>query len=109
MITNIDENISRLRTKLRDLGIEENTILIFMTDNGTAAGCSVDEQNYVTNGFNAGMRGRKGSEYDGGHRVPLFIHWPQGNLVNGRAIEQLSANIDLLPTLIELCGLTNST
>ncbi|MDP6770195.1 MAG: arylsulfatase, partial [Anaerolineales bacterium] len=74
MITNIDENISRLRTKLCDLGIEENTILIFMTDNGTAAGCSVDEQNYVTNGFNAGMRGKKGSEYDGGHRVPLFMH-----------------------------------
>tara|TARA_B100000029_G_scaffold430958_1_gene442253 strand:- start:12621 stop:14357 length:1737 start_codon:yes stop_codon:yes gene_type:complete len=106
MITNIDENISRLRTKLRDLGIEENTILIFMTDNGTAAGCSMDNHNYVVNGFNAGMRGKKGSEYDGGHRVPLFIHWPKGKLVKGRDIEQLSANIDLLPTLIELCGLT---
>ena len=105
MITNIDENISRLRAKLCELGIEENTILIFMTDNGTAAGCSVDEQNYIANGFNAGMRGKKGSEYDGGHRVPLFLHWPKGNLAKGREIDQLAANIDLLPTLIELCDL----
>jgi len=105
MITNIDENISRLRVKLSELGIAENTIVIFMTDNGTAAGCNIDEQNYVTNGFNAGMRGKKSSEYDGGHRVPMFIHWPKGNLVKGRDIEELSANIDLLPTLVELCGL----
>jgi len=95
MITNIDENMARLRSKLEQLGLADNTILIFMTDNGTAAGS-----------FNAGMRGRKGSQYDGGHRVPCLIHWPAGGFTRGRDVPQVAAHIDLLPTLIELCGLT---
>ncbi len=74
MITNIDENVGRLQSKLKALGLEENTILIFMTDNGTAAGFQGKRA------FNAGMRGNKGSEYDGGHRVPCFIRWPAGGL-----------------------------
>jgi len=94
MITNIDENVGRLVKRLADLGIAGNTILIFMTDNGTSG-----------RGFNAGMRGRKGSEYDGGHRVPCFIRWPAGALRGGRDVKRLSANLDLLPTLIDLCGL----
>ncbi|MGB2821551.1 MAG: arylsulfatase, partial [Phycisphaerae bacterium] len=69
MITNIDDNVGRLRAKLAELGIEENTILIWMTDNGTSAGCSLDENEFVREGFNAGMRGMKGSAYDGGHRT----------------------------------------
>ena len=51
------------------------------------------------------MRGTKGSEYDGGHRVPCFIRWPAGGLGGGRDVNRLTAHIDLLPTLIELCGL----
>ncbi len=51
------------------------------------------------------MRGKKGSEYDGGHRVPCFIRWPGGQLGAGRDIDRLTAHIDLLPTLIELCKL----
>jgi len=95
MITNIDENMGRLMAKLDDLGIADNTILIFMTDNGTSEP-----------GYNAGMRGRKGSEYEGGHRVPCFIRWPKGNLARaGTDIDRLTANVDLLPTLAELCGL----
>ena len=94
MITNIDDNVGRLMRRLRELNLEENTILIFMTDNGTSG-----------NGYNAGMRGKKGSEYDGGHRVPCFIRWPAGRLKGGRDIERLTAHVDLLPTLIELCGL----
>jgi len=105
MITNFDENVGWLRSKLRKLGIEEDTILIFLTDNGTAEGCSLDKDGFVMDGYNAGMRGKKGSEYDGGHRVPLFIHWPGGGLKGGRDIDRLAANIDLLPTLIDLCGL----
>ena len=93
MITNFDENMGRLYAKLRELGLEENTILVFLTDNGTSAGT-----------FNCGMRGKKGSEYRGGHRVPCFIRWP-GHLPEGRDFDQLAAHIDLLPTLIELCGL----
>ncbi len=99
MITNIDENMARLRRKLKDWDLAANTILIFMTDNGTAAGMR------GKNGYNAGMRGTKGSEYEGGHRVPCFIHWPGGKLVSGRDISQVTAHIDLLPTLAELCGL----
>ncbi|MBN1507904.1 MAG: arylsulfatase [Sedimentisphaerales bacterium] len=100
MIANIDENVGRLLDKLKGLGLEENTILIFMTDNGTAAGF------HGGRGFNAGMRGTKGSEYDGGHRVPCFVRWPKGGLTGGKDIACLAAHIDLPPTLIEACGLT---
>jgi len=99
MITNIDENMGRLLAKLKALGLEENTILIFMTDNGTAAGFRGGK------GFNSGMRGTKGSEYDGGHRVPCFVRWPAGDLGGGRNVHRLTAHVDLLPTLIDLCGL----
>jgi len=93
MITNIDQNIGRLIQRLAELNLEQNTILIFMTDNGSSAD------------FDAGMRGKKGSEYDGGHHVPCFIHWP-GKLKGGKDVSQLTGHIDLLPTLIELCELS---
>ncbi len=105
MITNIDENLGRLRRALRDWGLEENTLLIFLTDNGTAAGVAPKVAPNQWAGFNAGMRGQKGSEYDGGHRVPCFLFWPAGGLTGGRDIRELTAHIDLLPTLMELCGL----
>jgi len=94
MITNIDDNMARLMRRLGKLGLEEDTILIFMTDNGTSGG-----------DYNAGMRGKKGSEYDGGHRVPCFIRWPGGGLTKPGDIDRLTAHVDVLPTLIELCGL----
>jgi len=105
MITCIDDNMGLLRARLEELGLAENTILVFMTDNGTSCGVSLDRQQFVTDGYNAGMRGMKGSEYDGGHRTPLFIHWPAGSLVGGRDVTRLTANIDMLPTLAELCGI----
>ena len=105
MITCIDDNVGRLRARLGELGIEEDTILIFMTDNGTSGGCTLGEGQFVTEGFNAGMRGVKGSEYDGGHRTPLFIHWPAGGFTEGRDVDRLTANIDMLPTLAALCGI----
>ncbi len=105
MITCIDDNMGLLRARLEELGLAENTILVFMTDNGTSCGVSLDRQQFVTDGYNAGMRGMKGSEYDGGHRTPLFMHWPAGGLVGGRDVTRLTANIDMLPTLAELCGI----
>jgi len=105
MITNIDENMGRLREKLEALGIEVNTILIFMTDNGSSGGCSLDNNGFVTGGYNAGMRGMKGSEYDGGHRTPLFLRWPAAGFTKGVDVNELTANIDVLPTLIGLGGL----
>jgi arylsulfatase A-like enzyme len=113
MIANIDENVGRLRDRLVELKITDNTILIFMTDNGTAAGISPKaEEGYdrldllAEKGFNAGMRGKKSSIFDGGHRVPFFVHWPAGSLTGGRDIADLAACWDVLPTLIDLCELT---
>ena len=96
MIANIDHNVGRLRRYLRENDLEENTIFIFTTDNGTSSGSRI---------FDSGMRGTKGSEYDGGHRVPFFIHWPAGGLVGGRDVDRLAAHVDVLPTLLELCDI----
>ena len=108
MIANIDHNLGRLREKLVTLGLAENTILIFMTDNGTANGAAFGKDKLnseAVTGFNAGMRGKKSSVYEGGHRVPFFIHWPAGKLSQGRDVASLSAHIDVLPTLADLCGI----
>lgn len=99
-IEHIDQNIGRLREVLAKSRLSENTIIVFMTDNGGTAGVKL---------FNAGMRGSKGDVYEGGHRVPFFIHWPKGKINQGIDIVDLTAHIDVLPTLIELCGLTLDT
>ena len=106
MIANLDHNIGLLRKKLNELGIAENTIFIFTTDNGTAkgnGGHGGDVDGY--RGFNAGMRGQKSTIFEGGHRVPFFIHWPDGGLTGGQDRNNLTAHLDVLPTLAELCGL----
>jgi arylsulfatase A-like enzyme len=105
MITNIDDNVGMLRNKLMEWGLAENTIFIFMTDNGTADGCRLDKDKFVVEGYNAGMRGAKGSPYEGGHRVPFLLHWTRGNYAQAADINQLTANVDLMPTLIDLCEL----
>jgi arylsulfatase B len=92
LIANLDGNMARLEEFLNQQGLAANTILMFTTDNGTAAGGEV---------YNAGMRGAKGSVYEGGHRVPLFVSWPQGGIGGGRDADTLTAHIDVLPTLIE--------
>ena len=75
MIACIDENLARLDWFLHQNDLYDDTILIFMTDNGTAAGEAV---------YNAGMRGRKASLYDGGHRVPCLLRWPSGGIGGAR-------------------------
>ncbi len=105
MISCIDENVGVLRQQLEEWGLTENTILVFMTDNGTACGASPGAGQFIQNGYNAGMRGIKGSEYDGGHRVPFFIHWAKGDIDQPRDIDQLTANVDIMPTLLDLCGI----
>ena len=96
-IGRIDRNIGRLRQALKKSGKAENTILMFMSDNGGTTGVKL---------FNAGMRGRKNQVYDGGHRVPFFMHWPNGTLRHGADVSDLTAHIDVLPTLIDLCDLS---
>lgn len=105
MITNLDENFGKLAQRLEDLEIADNTILIFMTDNGTAGGIRTDRETQETYGYNAGLRGIKGSHYDGGHMVPFFIRWPNGELSGGKKTAELMAHVDMLPTLANLCGL----
>jgi hypothetical protein len=114
MIANIDENVGRLLGKLDEWKLADNTIVIFMTDNGTAAGVAggrgqgkgknATKSASAWKGFNAGMRGQKGSQYEGGHRVPCFIRWPAGKLPKNHEVDQLTAHFDLVPTLGEFCG-----
>lgn len=96
MIANIDENMGRLESFLRESGLRDDTLLLFMTDNGTATGETV---------FNAGMRGKKISLYDGGHRVPCFVRWPNGGFRVAGDVAALAQVQDIPPTLIDLCGL----
>ena len=106
MITNIDENFGRLYRQLDEEGILDDTILIFMTDNGSS-GCGLqDDQEFIVKGYNAGMRGIKASYYDGGHRVPFMMRWKNGGFFGGRRIRQMCLHIDVVPTLAELCHLS---
>jgi arylsulfatase A-like enzyme len=106
MIANFDHNVGLLRERLDELGLSDNTILIYMTDNGTANGAKFNGlTSEAIEGFNAGMRGKKSSVYEGGHRVPFFIRWPAGGITGGRDVDSLSAHIDVLPTIAQLCGI----
>ena len=92
MVSNIDDNIGKLLQKLKDLKISKNTLVVFMTDNGP------QQIRYV-----AGMRGRKGSVFRGGVRVPFFMRYP-ARWKGKREIETTTAHIDMLPTLADICG-----
>jgi arylsulfatase A-like enzyme len=95
MIENIDENVGRLLTQLDESGLTRDTLVIFMTDNGGTAGATI---------YNAGMRGSKNTPYQGGTRVPSFWRWP-GGFNGGVDCSALSAHVDVLPTLAEICGI----
>lgn len=92
MCENIDDNVGKILEHLKRMKLEENTIVIFMTDNGP-------------NGarYNDDMKGTKGSIHEGGGRVPCFIRWP-GKINKGLIIDKIAAHIDILPTLVELTG-----
>ncbi|RMG59094.1 MAG: arylsulfatase [Bacteroidetes bacterium] len=93
MITHLDRELGRLFHQLRASGQADNTLVIFLTDNGP------QQRRY-----NGGLRERKGSIYEGGVRVPMFVSWPAG-LPQNQDIAQVGAHIDLLPTLADLLGL----
>lgn len=93
MVENIDDNLKNLFAKLKELEIEDETIIIFLTDNGP------QQQRYL-----AGLRGLKGNVYQGGIRTPLLIHIPE-KLSENRKINTLSAHIDILPTIADLVGI----
>ncbi len=106
MIENIDENMGRLMGKLQEWDLYNDTILIFMSDNGMTGGGSGRMGQEVAKGypfFNAGMKGLKGSADEGGVRVPFLVRW-DNQWEAGRNIETLSAHIDLLPTFADIAG-----
>ena len=97
MVENIDYNVGRIIDKLKALDLEENTIVIYLSDNGP-------------NGWrwNGGMRGRKGATDEGGVRTPFLIQW-KGSIPAGKTISQLGSAIDLLPTLASLAKIAATT
>ncbi len=92
MVENIDDNVGKLLDKLEELKLANNTIVIFMTDNGP------QQKRYI-----AGMRGRKSSVFRGGVRVPFFIRYPE-LFAGDKEIETTAAHIDIMPTLAGICG-----
>jgi arylsulfatase A-like enzyme len=92
MITNIDDNVGKLFKKLEKLGQLGNTLILFMVDNGPN-----------TRRYTAGMNGEKTTVYEGGVHSPLFVHW-QGILKSGLSNDRVVAHIDILPTVLEACG-----
>ena len=93
MIANIDDNVGRLLAKLKEWGLENDTLVIFMNDNGGTAGVPI---------FNAGMRGAKVTPWLGGTRASSFWRWP-GTLTPADC-DRLTAHIDFFPTLAEIAG-----
>lgn len=97
MVENIDENVGRIIAKTKELGIEDNTIILFFSDNGPARPR-----------WNGGMKERKGSTNEGGVRSPLVMKWP-GKIQAGKKIERLVSVTDLLPTLSDMCAIPYQT
>lgn len=95
MVSNIDQNVKRLERWLIEKKVKDNTLIVFMNDNGGTGGVEL---------YNAGMRGEKGSNYDGGHRAACFIRWHNGQFGNPRTVSYASEIQDLLPTFIDLFG-----
>ena len=104
MIDDLDREVGELLQKLEDNGLADNTIVLFMGDNGSAKGGRPDQME-----FNAGLRGTKASPYQGGVRVPCFIRWPAGNIQGGRAVDTLTSVSDIFPTLAELANIPLGT
>ncbi len=92
MITNIDDNLGRLFARLKDRNLADNTIVVYLTDNGPAQ---------VR--YNSGMLDRKGTVHEGGIRVPCFVRWP-GHFPAGHIVDRIAAHIDLAPTILSACG-----
>ena len=93
MCENIDWNVGRILDRLDELKLTNDTIVVYFCDNGPNG-----------NRWNGGMKGRKGSTDEGGVRSPLLVRWP-GKIKAGKTVPQISAAIDLLPTLAGLAGI----
>ena len=101
MITYMDKQVGRIMTLLKELGLDENTIVMFSSDNGA----TFDAGGVDTEFFNsvAGLRGRKQDLYEGGIRVPFIARWP-GKIPAGKVTDHISVQFDMMATLAELIG-----
>lgn len=97
MVKALDANVARILATLDDLGLRENTIVVFTSDNGA-----------TRNGNNLPLRGKKHTLYDGGVRMPTVIHWPAGGIA-GRPWHGLCSSLDMLPTLAAFAGIDSAT
>jgi len=113
MMANLDANVDRVLNWLDENGLTDRTIVIFLSDNGPVRQTEdlksrpeqlAIEKHQMGARFNRGLRAGKTTVYEGGILVPFFIRWP-GTFPAGRDLNRLSAHIDLLPTLAEVCGL----
>ena len=111
MIENIDENVGRLLANLEKWKLFENTVVIFMSDNGMTGGGSgrlgkamgTTADGKEMQPYNAGMKGLKGSTDEGGVRVPFFVRW-DGKITPNRDVDRIGAHLDILPTLAVFAG-----
>lgn len=98
LVENIDDNMGWLDAHLDSLGVKDDVLVIFTTDNGTASGRL------------GGLRGKKSSNYDGGHRVPCLWRWKSGGIggtvAAGRDEDSLIMIYDVFPTLMDICEIT---
>lgn len=94
MCENIDYNVGRLLSHLEDTGVLENTVVVFMTDNGPN-----------NPRYNGNLRGKKGEMHEGGFKVPCLVYW-QGHIV-AKEIDNTASYVDIMPTIIDLCKLDN--
>jgi arylsulfatase A len=102
MIHRMDTGVAHILDTLKRLGLEENTIVIFTSDNGPQFG---GEGDHNTTRFNSQFNGAKGSVYEGGIRVPLIIRWPAG-LEGGRQVSEMVHFSDWFPTLLAAAGIS---
>jgi arylsulfatase len=107
MVTRLDKEIGRMMDLVKELGLEEKTLFVFTSDNGPLynklGGTDTDFFNSA-----GGLRGRKGSLYEGGFRVPLVVRW-KGRIAPGVSSDRVTGFEDWLPTLLELVGAKQAT
>ena len=102
MIENIDDNVGRVVAKLEELGLENNTLVIFLSDNGPRHRRTKNDS--YPGRWVANLRGTKTSVYDAGIRVPFYVQWP-GMIPSGRTSATMGSVIDILPTLMDATGI----
>ncbi|MGQ0628155.1 MAG: arylsulfatase [Phycisphaerales bacterium] len=100
MVTRMDRDVGAILAELKRLGLDDDTLVIFTSDNGPAFNGGTDSGFFASTG---GLRGLKGELYEGGIHVPLIARWP-GRIPTGRVEQTVTANWDLFPTLASVCG-----